>query len=95
MCRVREGRAPGVPERSAQGAGVNAPTGVRFGGGKFYAVCTRCEKRPALPHDEYCEECTQNMAEAAYERQQEEGFRGGESAAFTAEEQARIQRELK
>ena len=38
----------------------------------------------------------ENAAEAAYERSQEgECFRGGEAAAYNAEEMARIQRELK
>ena len=36
-----------------------------------------------------------NEAEAAWERQQEEGFRGNEAAAYQAEQQAKIQRTLK
>ncbi len=58
-------------------------------------LCHRCEERLRLPNESYCEGCLQNLAEAQYERQQEEGFRGGEAASALAEEQARIQRELK
>lgn len=49
----------------------------------------------------YCEECGELIdedaaAEAAHERSQEgECYRGGEAASALAEEQARIQRELK
>lgn len=63
--------------------------------------CEKCGERIKVSPDSdwmcdwLCEECNANRAEAAYERQQEEGFRGGEAAAFEAEEQARIQRELK
>jgi hypothetical protein len=42
-----------------------------------------------------CANCEQNRAEAEYDRQQEEGFRGGEWAAAQAAEQDRIRRELK
>lgn len=58
-------------------------------------LCERCEERLRLPNEDYCETCRDNLAEAAYERSQDECFRGGEAAAFGAEEQARIQRELK
>ena len=67
-------------------------------GVRMNTLCERCEKRPVSPLCEqglYCENCLDNMAEAAYERDQEEGFRGCEAAAYLAEEQARIQRELK
>jgi len=55
--------------------------------------------KPVCERDEFeerCEECLasheQNAAEAAYERQQEEGFRGGEYAAWLAAEQAEAQK---
>lgn len=58
-------------------------------------ICERCEKREALPTDEYCEECISNLAEARYQHEQEEGFRGTEYSSFLAEQQADIQRNLK
>lgn len=62
-------------------------------------LCERCEKQPVSPSCEeglYCDDCLQNMAEAAYERSQEgECFRGGEADAYFAEEQARVKREAK
>lgn len=51
--------------------------------------------RPAAHDSDYCPDCRDNRAEAAYERSQGDCFRGGEAEAFRAEEQARIQRELK
>jgi len=62
-------------------------------------LCEQCEKHYVLAENEYgeyiCESCADNRAEAAFERQQEEGFRGGEAAAYSAEQQAWIQRNLK
>ncbi len=59
-------------------------------------LCERCEERLRLPDEDYCQDCLDNMAEAAYERQQEgECFRGNEAAAYDAEQQAWIQRNLK
>lgn len=59
-------------------------------------LCERCEERLRLPNEDYCEICRDNLAEAQYERSQEgECYRGGEAASALAEEQARIQRELK
>jgi hypothetical protein len=60
-------------------------------------LCERCEERFRLANEDYCQDCLDNLAEAAYERRMDDGetFRGGEAAAFEAEEQARIQRELK
>ena len=50
----------------------------------------------------YCEHCGELMdedaaAEAAWDRMMEDGetFRGSEAAAYNAEQQAKIQRELK
>ena len=50
----------------------------------------------------YCEDCGELMdedaaAEAAWDRMMEDGetFRGSEAAAYNAEQQAKIQRELK
>jgi hypothetical protein len=56
-----------------------------------------CEERAAVQGEEYCPDCRDNLAEAAWERQQEDGesFRGNEYAGWLAEQQARIQRELK
>lgn len=58
--------------------------------------------KPVCERDEYeerCEQCLenheQNQAEAAYERSLGECFRGGEAAAYEAEQMARLQRELK
>ena len=60
-----------------------------------------CEHEDVGP-DGHCEECgelvdEEKAAEAAYDRQQEDGeqFRGGEAAAYNAEQQAWIQRNLK
>ena len=41
-------------------------------------MCEGCEKRSAVPGSEYCQECIDNAAEAAYERQQEAFYGGGE-----------------
>jgi hypothetical protein len=59
-------------------------------------TCDDCGMLPAIT-DGLCTECYDRAAEAAWERQQEDGetFRGGEAAAYEAEQQARIQRELK
>jgi hypothetical protein len=64
--------------------------------------CTVCGK-PVCDEDEYAEHCSacyanwlENRAEAAWERSQEgECFRGGEAAAYEAEQMDKIQRELK
>lgn len=45
--------------------------------------------------DSFCPSCSQNRAEAAYEHSLGECHRGAEAAATQADEQARIQRELK
>ena len=68
-------------------------------------LCERCGEHPAVaihgfwlsPEDRYCQSCYDALAEAAYDRQQEDGeqFRGGEKAAYDAEQQAWIQRNLK
>jgi hypothetical protein len=60
-------------------------------------LCEHCEEQLRLPNSDYCEKCRDKLAEAAYDRAQEDGeaFRGDEAEAFAAEEQARIQRELK
>ena len=41
-------------------------------------LCEDCEKRPAVSGEEYCPNCRDNLAEAAYERQQEAFYGGGE-----------------
>ena len=62
-------------------------------------LCERCEIRAVSPDCEeglYCEDCLQNMAEAAYERSQEgECFRGGEAAAYELEQAWKAKREAK
>lgn len=60
-------------------------------------LCEHCEERLRLPSEDYCQECLDALAEAADDRANEDGeqFRGGEAAAYLADEQARIQRELK
>lgn len=59
-------------------------------------LCEDCEERPPVIGEDLCPDCRDNRAEAAYERSQDgECFRGGEAAAYEAEQQARIQRELK
>lgn len=76
----------------------NYPPGVTDNDPHFDGddVCMHCEKRQREPGSDYCGDCENNLAEAAYERQQEgECYRGGEAASALAEEQARIQRELK
>lgn len=57
--------------------------------------CLECEFRPAVKGEDFCQKCLDHHAEIAYERQQEEGFRGGEAEAFLQETQAWIQRNLK
>jgi hypothetical protein len=59
----------------------------------FYTKGWLDATRPVI--DQIGEDTINNLAEAAYERSQGECFRGDEAAAFAAEEQARIQRELK
>ena len=55
-----------------------------------------CGERAAVQGEEYCPDCRDNRAEAAYERSQEEPcFRGGDWAAAQREEALRIKRELK
>lgn len=60
-------------------------------------VCLHCEKRQREPGSDYCGDCENELSEAAYERRMEDGecFRGGEAAAYEAEQQAWIQRNLK
>ena len=58
------------------------------------ALCEDCLEREATEGSDQCVEC-ENRALRVYERQQEEGYRGGEAAAALSEEQSRIQRELK
>jgi tRNA(Ile2) C34 agmatinyltransferase TiaS len=60
-------------------------------------LCEHCEERLRMPGEDYCRKCYDRLAEAADDRRNEDGeqFRGGEAAAFQAEEQARIQREFK
>jgi hypothetical protein len=58
-------------------------------------LCEDCETRPPVAGEDLCPDCRDNRAEAAYERSQGECFRGGEAAAYDAEQQAKIQRELK
>lgn len=57
--------------------------------------CPNCYVRPIPEGKDFCQQCEENLAEAAWERQQEEGFRGGEADAYIAEMQAWIQRNLK
>jgi hypothetical protein len=63
-------------------------------------LCERCEEQPAVPDEwgrQYCQDCLDALAEQAWERRMEDGeqFRGGEAAAYNAEQQAWIQRNLK
>lgn len=58
-------------------------------------LCEDCNECPITGLDARCDDCRQNAAERAYESDQGECFRGGEAAAYEAEEMARIQRELK
>jgi len=60
---------------------------------KFFepAKCEKCE-RPAVQGDPLCESCAQNYAEAMYEREQSEGFRGSEASAYLALTQSEAQR---
>jgi hypothetical protein len=63
-------------------------------------MCQRCGECAVSPEDDYeehCAECleivNQNRAEAAWESSQEgECFRGGEAAAYEAEQQERARR---
>ena len=55
-------------------------------------LCMECDQRRAVEGEDLCEECAQNQAEAAHERDQGECFRGAEAEAFHAEQMARIQR---
>lgn len=59
-------------------------------------VCDDCGERTAAIGSDYCPDCRDNRTERAWERRSNgECFRGGEAAAYLAEQQARIQRELK
>jgi hypothetical protein len=60
-------------------------------------LCERCEERLRLPNEDYCADCRDALAEATWERMMEDGeiFRGKEAEGYAAEQQARIQRELK
>lgn len=58
-------------------------------------LCETCDKRPCAIGKDECQDCIDNRAERACERSQSEGFRGGEAAAYHAERQAGMQRELK
>ena len=42
------------------------------------APCIECEELAAVQGQEYCPDCRDNLAEAAYERQQEAFYGGGE-----------------
>ncbi len=63
----------------------------------YSLLCERCEQKLRLPSEDYCQECYDLLAEQAWERRMENGecFRGGEAAAFEAEQLAKIQREFK
>lgn len=41
-------------------------------------LCEDCETRPPVAGEAYCQSCIDNAAEAAYERQQEAFYGGGE-----------------
>ncbi len=58
------------------------------------SLCERCEKRPAVKGEEYCQDCLDNMAEAAWDRQMDDGetFRGGEAEDFYREQQEKARR---
>jgi hypothetical protein len=59
-------------------------------------LCEDCNERPITGLDALCDVCRNLANERAYQRDMEEPmFRGGEAAAFEAEQMARIQRELK
>lgn len=60
-----------------------------------FSLCTECNKRYSTSYDEVCEQCGEALAEREYEKYQSEAFRGTEAEAYNAEEQERIQRELK
>lgn len=60
-----------------------------------FGLCEACELRPAADGAYLCDQCSERAAESIYEDSQSECFRGGEREAFEAEEQDRIQRELK
>lgn len=58
-------------------------------------LCEDCDERPITGLDGRCDDC-RSIAERNYDRYMEEpAWRGGEAASALAEEQARIQRELK
>ncbi len=62
----------------------------------FTDLCEDCDERPITGLDARCDACRENANERAYDRSMEEPtYRGGEYASALAEEQARIQRELK
>lgn len=58
-------------------------------------LCEDCNERLITGLDALCDTCRENANERAYEREQSECFRGGEAEAYRAEQQARLQRELK
>jgi len=59
-------------------------------------LCEDCNDRPITGLDALCDVCRNLANERAYQRDMEEPmFRGGEAAAYEAEEITRIQRELK
>ena len=63
-----------------------------------YPLCEQCDEQPKSRNSDYCYDCRErfrNRLEAYYERSLSECFRGGESAAYEAEQQAWIQRNLK
>lgn len=63
---------------------------------RSWAPCMECGERAAVQGEEYCPDCRDNLAEAAWERAQEEPcFRGGEWAAAQAAEADWIRRNLK
>jgi hypothetical protein len=60
-------------------------------------LCERCEEKLRLPNEDFCQDCLDARAEAAWERMMEDGetFRGGEAEAYRAELQSWIQMNLK
>lgn len=59
-------------------------------------LCEDCNQRPITGLDARCDACRENANERLYGLYMEEpAWRGGEAAGALAEEQARIQRELK
>lgn len=58
--------------------------------------CIKCGVLGKHQHDEFdeplCKDCRENREEAAWQRQQEEGLRGGEALALHLEQQAAARR---